>query len=90
MMFGYRFPDDLCWVNDKGRIVVINEKTNISFELNGAEGIFWRLLQQEISFSRTVVLFSDILSVTQSEGETKTGIILKTWFESGLLEKQNG
>ncbi|MHC1770574.1 MAG: hypothetical protein AB9907_02355 [Flexilinea sp.] len=90
MMFGYRFPDDLCWVNDKGRIVVINEKTNISFELNGAEGILWRLLQQEMSFSQAVVLFSDILSVPQSEGEAKTGIILKTWFESGLLEKQNG
>lgn len=90
MMFGYRFPDDLCWVNDNGRIVVVNEKTNISFELNGAEGILWRLLQQKMSFSQAVVLFSEILSVSQSEGEAKTGIFLKIWFESGLLEIQNG
>jgi hypothetical protein len=83
----YTCPDNICWVNDKAVIIIVNKHTQQTFLLRGIEFVIWDWLMLGNTFVRIVQVIADSLAIPLPQAKQQLHQQLQIWQQNGLLEK---
>jgi hypothetical protein len=83
----YTCPDNICWVNDKAVIIVVNKHTQQTYLLRGIEFVIWDWLMLGNTYARLVQLIASLLAISLPQAKQQLHHQLQIWQQNGLLEK---
>ncbi len=86
----YCSTEGVMWVNDAGRLLVVDEHKQKAHLLHDEEAALWRWLHQGFSHPEILTLFCALTNTPTGQGEIQMRKILQDWVEYGLLEARSG
>ncbi len=86
-MTRYRCVPSLVWVQDAGRVLLVDQETLQAWTLEGAEAAAWDLLALGYPAERVVAMLALLLDVPAGQAASFLEGRLAAWLEVGMLQE---
>ena len=81
----YHPSSKLRWINDQDRIIIVDERSGLSHELDGLQAAIWDWLTFSPSHLQLVSYLVALSALPEDEAESMLKKIIEDWHQDNLL-----